>query len=335
MTDRSPPPIQPDRINALQDAVAPGLALLAGMQLDLFSAIGDEGRSPAEIAKSLAVDPERLERLLYALTLAGLLECRDGRFSNTAEAAAFLVRGRIGFIGDEHDLLSELWRADLSTAASIRTGRPAAKHDFSTADDATSAAFFRGLLPNTIAFGRDLSAAVDFAAFTSVVDIGGGPGGTLWALRDHHPHLRLTLFELPAGIRLAREIAAENARTGTLQFEEGNIVQAPSSGTHDAAIMKAVIQVLGPDEAAAVIRNAFASLNSKGMLFISGVGILDDHRLSPAPAVFYNLTFLNLYDAGRAYTRSEYRDLLSAAGFTDIAFSTLPSGSTLISARRL
>lgn len=315
--------------------MAPALALLAGMQLDLFSAIGDEARTPEEIAKRLGVESERLERLLFALTLAGLLETREGgRFRNGAEARAFLVRGKPCFIGGEHELLSELWRADMCTAASIRTGRPAAKHDFSVADDAASAAFFRGLVPNTLAFGRELADAVDFSRFNSVVDMGGGPGGALWALRERYPHLRLTLLELPAGIRLARDIASENPAAGDMLFEEGDITEAPSTVSHDVAILKAVVQVLGREEAAAVIRNAFASLNPNGVLFITGVGILDNDRLSPTHAVFYNLTFLNLYDAGQAYTRAEYSDWLSATGFTDIAFGIMPSGNTLISARR-
>ena len=333
MTDPSAPPLQPERIHALQAAVAPALALLAGMELDLFSVLGDEACEAAEIAARLRVDKERLERLLFALVLAGVLEHGDGRFRNGAEARAFLVRGRPGFVGGEHELLSELWRADLRTAASIRTAKPAAKHDFSVADEAASAAFLRGLVPSTLAFGRELAAMADFSRFASVIDIGGGPGGALWGLREHHPHLRLTLLELPAGILPARNIAAESAQAGIL-FEEGDMVQAPSAATHDAAILKAVVQVLGRAEAGAVIRNAFASLNPNGTLFISGGGILGDDRLSPRHAVFYNLTFMNLYDAGQAYTHTEYAGWLFAAGFTDIAFATMPSGGTLISARK-
>lgn len=334
VTDRFMPPLRPTRIHELQAAVAPALALLAGMELDVFSAIGDETRPAADIAERLGVGADRLERLLFALTLAGLLEFNDGGFRNGAEARNFLVRGRPGFMGNEHELQSELWRADLSTAVSVRTGRPAAKHDFSVADEASSSAFFRGLVPNTLAFGHELAGVANFGGFASVVDIGGGPGAALWALGEHYPHLRLTLLELPAGIRLARRVAEELSPTTSVDFEEGDFVRAPSATTHDAAILKAVVQVLGRDDAAAVIRNAFASLNPNGMLFISGVGILDDDRLSPAHAVFYDLTFMNLYDAGQAYTRTEYTTWLSTAGFADISFAEMPSGGTLISARR-
>jgi hypothetical protein len=102
-------------------------------------------RAAAELAAALGVPPERLSRLLYALVTSGLLEqCQDG-FANTAEAAAFLVKGRSGYLGGVHELLSQIWHADLLTAQSIRTGKPASLHDFSAASDAEMAAMLRGM----------------------------------------------------------------------------------------------------------------------------------------------------------------------------------------------
>lgn len=60
--------------------------------------------------------------------------------------------------------------------------------------------------------------------------------------------------------------------------------------------------MLGHKEAAAA-RNVFASLNPNGTLFSNGADILDEDRLRHA--VFYNPTFMNLYDAGQAYTHTE------------------------------
>ncbi|URK87923.1 hypothetical protein LP421_09705 [Rhizobium sp. RCAM05350] len=133
---------------------------------------------------------------------------------------------------------------------------------------------------------------------------------------------------------LAKKLLAGEPLADGLRFEVGNIVEAPSSTTHDLAILKAVIQVLSREEAVKTIRNTYASLNSGGRILISGVGILNDDRVSPLEAVFYDLTFMNLYPEGASYTRREYRYWLSEAGFVDIAFEVLPSGSQLISARK-
>lgn len=326
--------ILPTLIQSLQASIAPAFAMHAGVMLGVFTALGDATLTAAEVASTLNVDPRRLERLLYALVSAGLLEIRGTGFCNGPEAATYLVQGKPGYTGEEHQLLEELWRADLLTATSIREGRPAAKHDFATADPDASLAFFRGLAPTALSFGRRLAHMIDIRDVRSAIDIGGGPGHSLIGLRETKPDLQITLLELPASIMLARKLLAGEPLADGLRFEAGNIVEAPSSTTHDLAILKAVIQVLSREEAAKTIRNTYASLNSGGRILISGVGILNDDRVSPQEAVFYNLTFLNLYPEGASYTRREYSDWLSEAGFVDIAFAAMPSGSQLISARK-
>ncbi|MDB5556311.1 MAG: hypothetical protein JWL86_6295 [Rhizobium sp.] len=325
---------EPTLIQSLQASVAPAFAMHAGVALGVFTALGDATLTGAEVARALAVDPHRLERLLYALVSMGLLEIRDTGFCNGSEAATYLVHGKPGYLGEEHPLLEELWRADLLTATSIREGRPSAKHDFAAADPDASLAFFRRLAPNALSFGRRLVDMIDFRGVHSVIDIGGGPGHSLIGLRETKPDLQVTLLELPASIMLARKLLAGEPLADGLRFEVGNIVEAPSSTTHDLAILKAVIQVLSREEAAKTIRNTHASLNSGGRILISGVGIINDDRVSPLEAVFYNLTFMNLYPEGASYTRSEYTDWLSEAGFVDIAFNAMPSASQLISARK-
>ncbi|WP_426238244.1 methyltransferase [Pararhizobium sp. DWP1-1-3] len=325
---------EPTLIQSLQASIAPAFAMHAGVILGVFTALGDATLTGAEVARTLNVDPRRLERLLYALVSAGLLESCDTGFCNGPEAATYLVQGKPGYIGEEHQLLDELWRADLLTATSIREERPAAKHDFATSDPEASLAFFRGTAPSALSFGRRLADMIDFEGVHSAIDIGGGPGHSLIGLRETKPDLQVTLLELPASIMLAKTLLADEPLANGVRFEAGSIVEAPSSTTHDLAILKAVIQVLSREDAAKTIRNTYASLNSAGRILISGVGILNDDRVSPSEAVFYDLTFMNLYPEGASYTRREYRDWLSEAGFVDIAFDAMPSGSQLISARK-
>lgn len=98
-------------IDDLQAGVPPALALLAGLQLDLFTALADGPATATEVAARLEIDADRLSRLMRALVAAGLLQVEGSRFANGAEAGARLVRGRPGFIGDVHDLLADIWGA--------------------------------------------------------------------------------------------------------------------------------------------------------------------------------------------------------------------------------
>lgn len=134
------PPAQPTTIQRLQDAVTPALALLAGMQLDLFTPLADGELTAHELADRLGVDANRLSRLLYALAATGLLTVDEGRFRNSREAAEFLVAGRPRYMGGSHELLAKLWEANLHTAESVRMGRPAAEHDWTQTDPESAAA---------------------------------------------------------------------------------------------------------------------------------------------------------------------------------------------------
>lgn len=323
---------KPASIDGLRASVEPALALLAGMQLGVFTALGERELSAEKVAMQIGCDAGRLSRLLYALAHAGLLEVTDGRFRNGAEAAEVLVAGKPGFVGGAHEVIAKVWSANLNTAESIRTGKPVAEHDFSTAKPEDTAAFLRGLATGGLAFGRVLAGMLDLSRAASVIDIGGGAGTVLAGLRERWPHLKATLLELPEVLVHAGPILAEHG-AGKVALEEGDILRAPARHKHDLAILRAVIQVLSPADAERAIRHTAQSLNPGGEAIIGGWGILDDDRLGPRSGVFVNLTFLNFYRDGEAYTESQYRGWMEAAGFTGIERGSMPDGTGMFRGR--
>ena len=96
------------------------MAMLAGMELDLFSTLADGPRSAGEIAAVVDADPERLSLLLYALVAAELLTVKDGAFANTPETARFLVAGQPGSMVGLSALYRELWEAGLMTTSTSK-----------------------------------------------------------------------------------------------------------------------------------------------------------------------------------------------------------------------
>jgi hypothetical protein len=328
-------PAAPETIQRLQAGIPTALAMLAGMQLEVFTHLAAGPQDPAELAAALGVGEERLSRLLYALVIAELLEHRDGRFANSPEAARFLVKGLPGYIGGMHELLNQLWHADLLTAQSIRTGRPAALHDFAAVSDEEMAAMLRGMHASAVGAARDFLRYFDFSGCRSVVDIGGGSGGLVATLCEAHPGMKGILYELPRTANLAAPILKETPGGDRVSIETGDIVSTSPRGEHDAVILRALVQVVPRDAAARAIINAAKSLRPEGTVYIAGGGILDDDRLAPRAAVFLNVTLMNLYPAGASYTESQHREWLSAARCGDLRRITLPSGGGIIAARKL
>jgi hypothetical protein len=151
--------IEPKIIFRLAYGVYPSMAMLAGMQLDVFTPLKDGPMSGARLAEALDVPQEKLRPLLYALVNAELLRIENDQFANTPEGDLYLVRGRSTYLGGAHELYSDLWSAALTAGQSIRAGAPHQKHDFVAMSDAELAAFFRGLHPGALAAASWLQAA--------------------------------------------------------------------------------------------------------------------------------------------------------------------------------
>jgi len=149
---------EPDTITRHELAVYPAMAMLAGMQLDVFTPLKDGPLAGAELAEAIGVKPEKLAPLLYALSAAQLLTVENGRFGNTAEADAYLVRGRPSYMGEgKRAFYADIWQALLKTADTIRTGRPRHKHDFHAMSEDELAKFFQGQHFYAIAAGQVLA----------------------------------------------------------------------------------------------------------------------------------------------------------------------------------
>jgi hypothetical protein len=104
---------------------------------------------------------------------------------------------------------------------------------------------------------------------------------------------------------------------------------------HDVLVMRALIQVLSAGDAARAVANATAAVRPGGTIYILGGGILDDDRLGPDPAVFWNITFMNPYPSGASYTEAEHTGWLSAAGCGEINRIVTQIGGGIIRATKL
>ena len=327
-------PPQPKTINGLFRGVYPSFAMLAGMQLDLFTPLKDGPLNTEQIADAIGVSAAKLTPLLYALAAAGLLTVEGDLFSNTTEANHFLVRGSPSYIGGECEILSDLWNAALKTAESIRTGAPQAKHDYANMAINELESFLRGLHPDAIATGYDLVARYDFSSARTLLDVGGGSGGLAIAVTQACPHLRATVVDLPTVTPIIERFVEEACAAERVQVVAADVVDDALMGSFDAVVLKAFIQVLSPNQARSALRNISAVTRPGGVIYILGAGILDDSRVSPPEAAMFNIVFLNLYEGGQAYTEGEYKDWLIEAGFENFERVILPGGESILTARK-
>jgi hypothetical protein len=158
----SPEP-RPDTINALRFGADASFAMLAGIQLDVFTPLSSSPLTAEQIAEAIGVAPTRLPLLLYALVAAGLLTEQDGRFANTLEAHHFLVKDSPSYMGNMFGQIASQWSAKLQTAESLRTGIPQALIDFSDSPREEVEALLRRINVRTVATAHELLERYDFS----------------------------------------------------------------------------------------------------------------------------------------------------------------------------
>jgi predicted nicotinamide N-methyase len=322
--------LPPSTIQGHAYAVYRPLAMLAGMQLDVFTPLGSGPMTAAELSKTLGLRPDKLGPLLHALVHAELLTLADERFANTPEADAYLVKGRTTYMGSAHELYSDMWSAALGVAQSISSGVPHARHDFDAMSDSELGAFFRVLHGGALATGRQLATAFEFDRFKRLLDVGGGSAGVAIAACQTCGSLRATVLELPKVALIAKSFVEAAGLTQRIDVAATDILGTPPDGTHDVAVLRYLLQVLSPDQARLALRNVSAALRSGGEIFVIG-HVLDDARQSPMPAVGMNLVFLSLYNDGQSYTETEHRSWLEESGFKDVSilFGAGPNGASI------
>ena len=316
-------------------AVYPSFAMLAGMQLDVFTPLKDQPMNAESLANLLKVKETKLSPLLYALVTAGLLTVEDGFFSNTQEADTFLVRGRPEYMGGLNGFYSNLWHAALKTAESIRTNKPQAKHDWSNLPEDALIKYFRGQYPGSLRAGRQLARRIDFARFKRLLDAGGGTGGLSIGICEACPNIEATVVDLPAVAAISDQFITEAGLSDRITTMGIDLIDTTPEGSYNVAVLRALIQIMTPEHAKKVLKNISHVVEPGGYIYIIGC-ILDNTRLSPTASIAFSLVFLNVYDDGGVYTEKQHHDWLLEAGFTDVSIehNVMSDGLGIVSARK-
>jgi len=319
----------------LRDSVKPAYAVLAGIQLDLFTVLGEGARTADEIATLLGADAGKLEALLNVLVLAEFLTRTRDQFENSRVAEKFFVRGGSQYAGDMIRTLPDWWTPVLSTADSVATGVAQAKLDYTSMLPDELEAHFESFYRQSLAAGEALASRYDFTECRQLLDVGGGTGGVTIGITAAYPSLRATLVDLPTVTPVTQRYVAESDSAERISIVSADAVEQPLEGMFDAAIMSAFMPVLGPTQICQALHHVSQSMEPGGTLYVTDGGVLDDSRLAPVPAVHNDLWFVNVFDEGRSHPEEDRRKWLTDAGFEAIERDVLPNKWVVLVARKL
>ena len=299
--------------------------LYAGVKLGIFETLSTGGRSSAEIAGELSLDPCLCSRLLRALATLELLREESDNVYSITDAGRFLLADHPQTLrgitlleeGPEH---YALWK---HLPDMIRDGKQNAfvrefgemAFDHAARDSSYAQVFDEAMSSYSAAQTNWVLEALDeydLSRFSHLCDIAGGHGHLLTGFLNKYPHLRGTVLERP-------EVIADESRlwgnklglNGRCRYTAGNMFESVPAA--DAYLMKLILHDWNDEECVQILLNIRASAPD-------GAGLFVIEHLIPGPNVPH---FSKLFDihmicwgTGRERTADEYAALLAKAGWS-------------------
>jgi len=302
--------------------------LYACLELRLFEAVKDHPRQRAELARMLALEPDRAKLLFDAAAALELLEERGGEAYGLGPLGAVLVgnpgiRALIGhhamFYEDLRDPVA-LLRGEAGTTR--LAGYWPYAGVFSGAGSAADLSADRvGAYSELMAQSQNLIAGEALDAYSLrhhrlLLDVGGGTGAFLAAAAGRWPHLRLRLFDLPAVVERAGQRMAAAGLASRFESSSGDFFVDPLPQGADIVSLVRIIHDHGDDDVLNLLRSVRGILPADGALLLAEpmAGDRATDRVARAYFGFYLLAM----GKGRPRTPREIGDLLRRAGFSQV-----------------
>jgi SAM-dependent methyltransferase/biotin operon repressor len=251
-------------------------AITSAADLGVADALADGPLSGEQLAERVGADADALTRLMRALIGIGVFrQCNDGRYALTPLAdtlrtdAPVSMAGMARWVGSpqhrEHwSHLTDAIRTGNAVVPELR-GKPAFEY---LADEVELGGIFNSAMTNVSEFATaPLTAAYDFGAFSTIVDVGGGHGRLLAAILETAPNSRGVLFDLPEVVAGAPELFRKYGVDDRVRIEEGSFFEsAPEGG--DAYVLKNVIHDWAEDDAVRILKNIRAAARTGARLLL-------------------------------------------------------------------
>ena len=321
------PEVTPDHIMQIGMGFWASKALLSAVELGVFTYLSDGPKTGREIERAVGLHPRGTYDLLDTLVSLGLLT-RDGngvtgRYRNTAETAAFLVRKSPRYIGGILQManarLYRFW-ADLTPA--LKTGQPQneIKHsgrpmfDGLYADPKRLEQFIDAMAGISAANFAVLAEMFDFSGYSTLADIGGASGQLSCLVASRHPHLSCRSCDLPAVKPIAeRNIQkhglGERVQAHVIDFLHDEFPRA------DIITMGMILHDWNLDRKKMLIAKAYRAL-PKGGVLIAVENIIDDERRKNAFGLLMSLNMLIEFGDAFDFTGADFAGWCEEAGFS-------------------
>ena len=305
------------RLQKIAQAYWESAALMAAVELDVFTAIARGHDTIPTAAKAIGITERNAERILTVLAAMTLLDRTGERFTNAPDVQRFLVKDGERYAGPWILFTKPRWTAFGELSERLRRKEEntlGAYVDFSVED---ARRYHAATYSIGMGAARLFSRSVDLTGRKTLLDLGGGSGAYSIVAAKTYPGLKAIVLDLPPVTVVANEYITANGAADRVTTLPGDFTTTEFPSGVDVVVMASNLPQYEPALIRLVVKKAFAALNPGGEMHLIGETLHDDRR-GPLSAALWGLNEAVQGSTGLAHTEGEVKGYLQGAGFTEV-----------------
>jgi SAM-dependent methyltransferase len=314
------------RLQNIAQSYGQSAALMAAVELGVFTAISNGAGTYEEVASALDIHPTNAERLMVMLCAAGLLEKTQGRHRNAPDVERFLVQGKPSYMGPWITFTKPQWNEWGRLGEHVRTKNLEVMGSIETFTAADARRYHSATYSIGMGAGRRFVRQVDLTGRKRIMDIGGGSGAYCIAAAKEHAGIRGVVLDLPVVCEVARDFIAENGVADRVQAQPCDFTRDPFPTDCDVAIMASNLPMYSRGMIAKVIRKAHDALLPGGEMHLIGE-TTNDERTGPWGPAYWGLGQAVVDSLGLAHSEADVTGYFRDAGFASARVHDFIPGS--------
>ena len=296
--------------------------LLSAVEMGLFTELAQHPEPLDAVQSRLGLHPRSARDFLDTLVALGLLERRDGVYSNTPATDVFLDKKKPSYMGGILEMANQRLYGHWShLTEGLRTGQPqnevrgGGQSTFESlyADPARLKGFLKAMTGISHGSAMAIAAKFPFSSYKTICDVGAAQGDTASQIALANPHLSVTGFDLPEVAPIFEEYVTALGLADRVQFAPGSFFDMPLPKA-DVIVMGHILHDWDLDTKRMLIAKAYDALPSGGA-FIIYESIIDDDRSKNAFGLMMSLNMLIETYGGFDYTGADCQGWMRDAGF--------------------
>jgi SAM-dependent methyltransferase len=252
-----------------QIAFSMARAIMAGVKLGVFEAIGSGTLTPVQVAEKCNTDPAATTKLMDTLVGLRYLSHHNGGYGLTRKASKWLLPDSPNSISDKLLFQYDEWDLVGRYEDYIRTGEPLEFHGEST-DTGLWERYQRGMRSLGSISGDEVAAKLPVPpGATTMLDIGGSHGYYSVCVCRRHQGLRATILDLPEAVEHAAPILAREDSGDRVSHRAGNaLTDDLGENAWDVVLVSQLVHHFSEEQNRNLVSRVAASLKPGGVCIL-------------------------------------------------------------------